>query len=61
MELNKTQSSPAGWNVSRGEPGGPVLPCSGLPALALSVLLSPASGAAETGGLRGKEGGFVVK
>lgn len=61
MELNKTQSSPAGWNVSRGEPGGPVLPCSGLPALALSVLVSPASGAAEIGGLHGKEDGFVVK
>lgn len=30
--MNKAQSSPAGWSVSHGEPWGPVLPCSGLPA-----------------------------
>lgn len=42
MEWNKGQSSPAGWTVSHGEPRGPVLPCSVLPAWVFrSVLVSP--------------------
>lgn len=65
MGLNKTQSSPAGWTVSRGEPGGPVLPCSGLPAWVFRSVLAPPASAQwscwDWGGLHVQEGGFVAR
>lgn len=61
MELNKTQSSPAGWTVSHAEPRGPVLPCSGCQPGCSGVCWCLLPVLLTLGGLHVKEDGFVVK